>query len=70
MLEFSTLIPERVVVLSVVSFSYRIEVLCVSYPIEESCDELPNSLLSEHGFSLLLLGKIIGVNKVLFVKYQ
>lgn len=56
--------------LSIVSFSYCIEVLCVSYPTEESCYELPNSLLSEHGFSLLLLGKIIGVNKVLFVKYQ
>lgn len=56
--------------LSIVSFSYCIEVLCVSYPTEESCYELPNSLLSEHGFSLLLLGKIIGVKKVLFVKYQ
>lgn len=64
MLEFSTLIPERVVTLSVVSFSYHIKRLCVSYPIEESCDKeekptnsLPNSLLSECGFALLLLGK-------------
>lgn len=45
----------------------------LSCPIEESCDEeeettrsLPNSLLSECGFALPLLGKIIVANRVLF----